>query len=740
MLHIDTQELNSMFTRTTFGWRISIVSWLLCTSSAFAFQVNSTNETSSQVWRLSRVQLFPAGQGVFEFETTATGAIELDLSLSDQERDDLLKSMVYAGLTDVHVEYRSHDSTDIEALTILQNDPSVTLAELLQGLRGQSVTLSDSLSKTNPSTLHGVIVGVEKLPSDGPAPSSPTEVVTLRSERGLERFVLRPSTRIELDSPDLQSRMDKALLRTQGRQIDRLNVRISAEKKSEGTATLSFTLEVAPWKCSYRLVPIDAQFQLMVSAVIDNTSSVDWNDIELVIVVDQPLTFHSPLSAIQTSGRDTLELPSPFSAAPPRLVSGTRHRPQSARGMSLIANAPQDANPFDRNTPNDLSMRFRGFGMGGMGGVGMGGMGGGMGGMGGGMGGSGIPPTWGTDEPSDEEQEYNTVENSSLSASKRLGMSFSANELSRESIGQRVHIRIPHVHLPAESSETIFLPKIPHRVEDVRVYVPSIAQSPLAAFEITLTDGYQLPGGPGTAWTEHGYAGDILIPRLSTDTPQLVTYSLDPTIEVTHHAPAVLDEVPLPSEWTLLNNELVEQYRRQRIHDYQIRNDGDKSKILIIEHQSANSQWKPQPSEASVATKDTEINRYRVQLDASSSKQLNVVEMRSGTKKWDHSIPLAEWQELQSRKGLEPGIQSFVEACVQWIQKRDAISRRISELRKSIESYNLEQSRIRNLITALARGEALHTRYLGKLDQLESQIEKAQSELSDLDSKLRELR
>lgn len=186
---------------------------------------------------------------------------------------------------------------------MLQKDPSVTLAELLQGLRGQSVTLSVALSKTNPSRVHGVIVGVEKFSSDEAARTSSTEIVTLRSERGLERFVLCPSIRIELDSRELQSRMDKALLRTQGRQVDRLEVRISAEKKSEGAATISFALEGAPWKCSYRLVPIDARFQLMVSAVIDNTSSMDWNDVELIIVVDQSLTFHAPLSAIQTSDR-----------------------------------------------------------------------------------------------------------------------------------------------------------------------------------------------------------------------------------------------------------------------------------------------------------------------------------------------------------------------------------------------------------------------------------------------------
>ncbi|MFN7734272.1 MAG: hypothetical protein ACK5OB_20420 [Pirellula sp.] len=664
------------------------------------------------------MQLFPAGQGVFEFETTAIGSIELDLSLSDQERDDLLKSMVHAGLSDVHVEYRSQDSMDIEALSMLQKDPSVTLAELLQGLRGQSVTLSDAMSKDNPSSLHGVIVGVEKLPADGTVSSSPAEVVTLRSDHGMERFVLRPSTRIELDSSELQSRLDKALLRTQGRQVDRLNVRIAAEKKTEGIATLSFALDVAPWKCSYRLVPIDGEFQLMVSAVIDNTSSMDWSDVELIMVVDQPLTFHAPLSAIQPSSRDTLELPAPFSAAPPRLASGARNRPKPPRGLSLIVNAPQALSRSEREESDGMRLPSSGYGMGG-----------GMGGMGGG----GIIPQQGGNDPFDDGQEQQPDRESDTNTSKRLGMSFSAEDLTGESIGQRVHIRIPHVSLPAQSSETIFFPKIPHRVEDVRVYVPSIAQSPLAAFEITLTDGYQLPGGPGTAWTEHGYAGDILIPRLSTDTPQLVTYSLDPSIEVTHREPKVTEGVSLPSEWTLQSHELIEHTRRQRTHDYLVRNDSDQPRWLIIEHQPASSQWKPQPSDASMATKESSMSRYRIQVDASSSKRLEVVELQSGRKIWNHATSLVEWMELQQRSGLDREIQSLVDEKVESIRLREAITAKMAALRKNIESCNVEQTRIRNLITALERGEALYARYLGKLDQLESQIEKAQAELSELE-------
>jgi chromosome segregation ATPase len=89
--------------------------------------------------------------------------------------------------------------------------------------------------------------------------------------------------------------------------------------------------------------------------------------------------------------------------------------------------------------------------------------------------------------------------------------------------------------------------------------------------------------------------------------------------------------------------------------------------------------------------------------------------------------------ELQQRSGLDREIQSLVDEKVESIRLREAITAKMAALRKNIESCNVEQTRIRNLITALERGEALYARYLGKLDQLESQIEKAQAELSELE-------
>jgi hypothetical protein len=56
--------------------------------------------------KLTRVELFPAGQGVFEYESTEAGDVELKLPLTRHELDDLLKSLVLKGFDSARVDYQ----------------------------------------------------------------------------------------------------------------------------------------------------------------------------------------------------------------------------------------------------------------------------------------------------------------------------------------------------------------------------------------------------------------------------------------------------------------------------------------------------------------------------------------------------------------------------------------------------------------------------------------------------------
>ena len=672
--------------------------YLLMVSSSLCQQVQ-------EPITLRRVELFPAGQGVFEFDTSQVGDQTLHVSMTGRERDDALKSIVHTGFEDVRVDYRSEESRDIEAFLLLQRDTSATLAELIQGMRGQRIVLTRADGETQ-----GVLVGVEQQFQGDEGGNHPCEVVTLRTERGLERVVLDNQLRVSFASEEVQSRFDRMLARSQGVALDRLPVSIRVDKKKPGKSTIAFALETAPWKCAYRLASAGDRYELQASAVIDNNSGLDWEDVELVLVVDQLLGFHAPLSQIQSWGRGSMALPAPFSASPPKLVAGRKER-----DLSLIVNAPQGG------------MGGMGGGMGGMGG--MRGMGGGMGtgGMGGSMGGSGV------DDPFDS----NEIATAS-SRESRLGISFSTSELTKASFGQRVHIRIPHVTLLKGSSTTIFFPSIPHQMEDVRVYSPQVhAQHPLSAFEIKLTEKYQLPGGPGSVWKEHGYAGDVMIPRLVAGVPQLVTYALDSKIEIKHEVPNAIDERQLPSSWEFQEDRIIENLKFQRTHSYRIQNEGTDSHWLFIEHVANRDEWVPEPTDALVATEDKDTHRYRVRVPAAGSINLEVPETKKRVIQWSKNSSASDLrsalrQPEMGRPDMEAQARVRLEELLKTITAAERVAQRTQQLSRELELYAKEQTRIKGLMAVLVRGDALHTRYLGKLDELESQIESSQKELAGL--------
>lgn len=146
------------------------------------------------------------------------------------------------------------------------------------------------------------------------------------------------STNFRFDDKTVQSQIDQALNNIVKPKTARSTVTLWLKKKDRGSAGIAFQTETAAWKSSYRIAKIDGENQLVVSAVIDNNTGLDWIDVELVLIVDQPLGFHTPLSTVHRSQRTLIPIPSPFSAAISTAPSG----------FAVRSNASMRPRPFDR--------------------------------------------------------------------------------------------------------------------------------------------------------------------------------------------------------------------------------------------------------------------------------------------------------------------------------------------------------------------------------------------------------
>ncbi len=692
--------------------------WLLLSEwrIPYAFADEKPNEWIA----LKRVELFPAGQGVFEYEADTINDTKLSLLLSKRELDDLLKSLVIKGFDAAHMNYQSDASKEDTAGRVLVSDASMTRAELLQGLKGHSVSIDQS---GIPMT--GKIVAVEQQQVHEQNVALDVEVVTLRTEKGIQQTRLTEHSIVSFSEPKLQQLFDNALSKISKSEATRNPATLHLKKKERGAAGIAFQMETAPWKCSYRVAKIEGKFQLVVAAVVDNVSGVDWENIELVLVVDQPLSFHAPLSQVQVAERNSMRLPAPFSAAPPSLLSGRKRK----QVTDLFASEPIDgtADPF---AGLDGGMRgYGGGGMGGMGGFGGGSMGGGsMGGAGvGGMETAGMGSGY-SRISGDGEAIVQNGNNSKDTTNRRLGMTFSQADFSRELVGKRVQIRLPNVTILAGSSETLFLPAIPHSADDVFVYVPSISsQHPLVAIQVTLQKGYQLPGGPGTVWGDSGYEGDVMFPRLFADVPQMVTYSLDHSVEVKSKR---LDDKNLPSEWEVkLDSQILETTKSERVIVYSVENESERDKVIIIEHKATELGWIPEAASGTVREKEGDDHRYELAVATKKSASLDVRENRSGQRKWNQEMPRGELDAMLQREDLTNAVRAVVTEWVRRRQKIDSLQSRLQDLNTRLAESTLEQKRIHALMPALTRVDALHSRYLEKLSTLEDAIEKATAEI-----------
>ena len=651
--------------------------------------------------QLTRVELFPAGQGVFEYESTEAGDAELMLQLTRHELDDLLKSLVLKGFDSARVDYEPNADRNNIVSQVLSSEISKTRAELLQGLKGHAIQLTDKLS-----TMSGVIMAVE-LQSDQENAIKEIEVVTLRTAKGIEQQVLTTSTKITFVNESVQSQLDQALNNLTKPIATRTPATLKLKKKVLGPAGLAFQMETAAWKCSYRIAKIDGEYQLVVAAVIDNTSGMDWIDVELVLIVDQPLGFHAPLSTVYRAQRASMPIPSPFSAAPPTLAAGSKR----ILG-ELLADEPME------NARGISTAGMGGSGMGGEGGIG--GMGGGgMGGMGGAFG--------GYTQPQNDGSATASV-GGSLDVASQLGMSFPVGDLSRGIAGQRVHIRLPKVSIRAGSSESVFLPSIPRTIEDVRVYVASVSKKhPLSAFQITLQNGYQLPGGPGTVWTDSGYAGDIMFPRLVAQVPQLVTYALDTFLEITSE---ILPEHSSKTTYRIDDEDtLIGTKISQRLVRYSLTNDSKAAQTVWIEHQPAERNWLPERVGDQVGKFEHRSFRYKVDVPSKSTAKQEILETETSISKWPKETNWIQLKQLMEAAGMTPEIRERLANRVKKLAEYEVLIATETKLTSSGASAVIEQRRIKELMIVLNREDELHSRYLKKLATLESEIESTSERL-----------
>ena len=254
---------------------------------------------AAQDLALKRVMLSSGGLGYFEYEATVEGDATLKLTVSLQQVDDVLKSLVVyddkGGVGGLSLPGREPLAQAFKDLPFDQ-DSLASPADLLATLKGAQVTVGGSRAIT------GRIVSVQEETvalADGKATTKRTRV-TLLTDRGLQQFILEDAENLQFADQALRDKVTQALLAIQtNRAKDARTLELATRGQGKRTVRVAYIVEVPVWKASYRLTlpgdPAAARSALQGWATIENLSGQDWKDIELTLVSGRPVAFHQAL-------------------------------------------------------------------------------------------------------------------------------------------------------------------------------------------------------------------------------------------------------------------------------------------------------------------------------------------------------------------------------------------------------------------------------------------------------------
>ncbi|HTR88229.1 MAG TPA: DUF4139 domain-containing protein [Reyranella sp.] len=327
----------------------------------------------AQELALKRVMLSSGGLGYFEYEAQVDGDATLKLTVSLDQVDDVLKSLVVyddkggvGGLSLPGKEPLRQAFKDLPFDQSALESP----ADLLGALKGAEVSVRGSRAMV------GRIVSVaeEQVTStDGKGIGKRTRVA-LFTDHGLEQFILEDAEDLQFTDSALRDKIAKALLAIQAnRARESRTLDLSARGQGKRTIRVAYIVTVPVWKASYRLtLPADGQapkVALQGWATVENMSGQDWKDVELTLVSGRPIAFHQalyeayyvsrPEVPVEVAGRlnpyidrggveaqNVKRADSTFSSPPPPAPAAAPPLPKSTiMGLPAGASMPMAGNP-----------------------------------------------------------------------------------------------------------------------------------------------------------------------------------------------------------------------------------------------------------------------------------------------------------------------------------------------------------------------------------------------------------
>jgi len=633
---------------------------------------------SPQALPLTEVVLYSSGVGYFQRDGSIEGRGDVELRFKVDNINDLLKSMIVQDFDGGQVTTVTYDSRDPITKTLKSFAVDLTthpgLGQLLEQIRGERIEVAA------PNPVRGVIVGVEKKREKvGDKETAEVEHLTLFTTEGLRSIPLNQVQRIQIGNERLKAELQQALeVLASSHDLQKKAVKLEFDGQGRRRVRVGYIVETPVWKTSYRLALSETKRPFLQGwAIVENTTDEDWANVRLSLISGRPISFR-------------MDLYEPLYTKRPLVVSELHEslRPQ-VYGQAMAE---------ERETPQEVSATERGPGMARL------------------MAKRAMAPKP-SPAPPQRPAEVELQEGVTT-----IAQATEAGELFQYTIDRPVSLA---------RQKSALLPIVTEEIEGTKlsIYNERVhAKHPLNGFRLKNSTPLHLLQGPITVFDGGIYAGDARIEDLPPGQERIISYALDLKTEVVPQASNGREDVVAAS---LRKGTLLVTRKSVEEKTYQVTNRDQKPKVVLIEHPFRSDRQLVAPAETAERTRD--MYRFNVPVDAGSGARLTVREEKQlqETLRLIDSGPETIGFYVQAKQ-VSPRVKEALQKVVAFRNRVDQTAAQRGRLDQRIKEITQEQARIRENMARLAPNSELYNRYVSKLDQQESEIEKLRKEIEGL--------
>jgi hypothetical protein len=594
-----------------------------------------------------------------------------------------------------------------------------TFSAILNQARGEKVeVVLQQANATQPGTLTGSVVGVEKKKIAVGKDVVDVECLNLWCSDGMRSLKLAEVQRIRFLNAIMESEFKKALeTLALGHDTQKKAVSIHFAGQGKRNVKVGYVIENPVWKTSYRLVlPVlngkkeekaeakkDEQKKnpyLQGWAVVENTTDEDWSGVRMALISGRPISFQMNLYDALFIKRPVVE-PELFASLRPPTYSGALAFSPDGRNLAASSSPAMDsfdgAGKFGKPSEGksgkgkEMQEQFR----------------------------RGLQ----------DREHYALETRKALAQDLDLGRSVNS-AASASKLGDYFQYAIDHaVTLPRQKSA--LLPIVGKDVEGERVSIfneRTHPKFPLLGLVFKNTTGMHLTQGPITVYEGSTYAGDARILDLQKDERRLLSYAIDLGAEV--------QAVPETDNGRITSVKVVKGiiYTKTKVKDsktYTIANRNDTDRIVMLEH--------PNRTDFTLTIKDkpwetaADVHRFKVTAPAGKTTKYTVSEEKDFgssvqiTNSDDQSIRILINQPVTSEK-----VKQALDQAMTLRGKLAATQREIQQQERQLNIITADQDRLRKNIKEMPPEAAAYKRYLKKFDDQETEIERLQKLIKEL--------